>query len=267
MARVLSPDGVHIGYQQSGSGRPLVLVHGVGGTAARWAPVLPALAQHFRVYALDRRGRGASGDSSSYGLEREVEDIAALVDSIGEPVNVLGHSFGATCALEVMLRTRNLHRVMLYEPPVAVAGVTLYPEGLVDRLEALLAAGDREAVLTTFVREVLHMPDDAYQLFRSSAVWPSRVAAAHTLPREIRAHQSYLFDAARFRALATPTLLLLGGDSRPVFRASINVIAAALPASRTVVLPGQQHTAMDTAPDLFAGEVIAFLSEPESLDD
>ncbi|HEU5103695.1 MAG TPA: alpha/beta hydrolase [Roseiflexaceae bacterium] len=267
MTCILSPDGVRIGYQRSGTGLPLVLVHGVGGTAARWAPVLPALTQHFRVFALDRRGRGASGDAPSYAIEREVEDIVALVDSIGEPVNLLGHSFGAICALEATLCTSNLRKVVLYEPPVPLASVTIYPDGLIERLEALLAAGDREGVLTMFLREVVRMPDDAYQLFRSSPAWPGRVAAVHTLPREVRAHQAYLFDAARFCASARPTLLLLGGDSPSFFRASIEVIAAALPASRTVVLPGQQHTAMDTAPDLFAREVIAFLSEPESYDD
>jgi pimeloyl-ACP methyl ester carboxylesterase len=116
-------------------------------------------------------------------------------------------------------------------------------------------------VLTTFVREVLHMPDDAYQLFRSSAAWPARLAAAHTLPRELRAHQGYRFDATRFQAMATPTLLLLGGDSLAFFRASTEAIAATLPASRTAVLPGQQHTAMDTAPELFVREVLAFLVE------
>jgi pimeloyl-ACP methyl ester carboxylesterase len=263
MTSIQSPDGVHIGYQESGAGKPLILVHGVAGAAARWAPLIPALARRFRVYAVDRRGRGASGDAPAYALEREIEDVVALVDSIGESVNLLGHSYGGICALEAALRTPNLRKLVLYEPPVPVADDALYPEGVIDRLEALLATGDREGVLTTFVREVLHMPDDAYQLFRSSAAWPVRLAAAHTLPRELRAHQGYRFDADRFRALATPTLLLLGGDSLPVFRASTEAIAAALPASRTVVLPGQQHTAMDTAPDLFVREVLAFLAEPD----
>jgi pimeloyl-ACP methyl ester carboxylesterase len=264
MARIQSPDGVQIGYQQSGTGTPLILVHGIAGTAARWAPVLPALTQHFRVYALDRRGRGASGDSPAYAIEREVEDIVALVDSIGEPVNLLGHSFGGICALEAALRTPNLRKLVLYEAPVPVASIVLYPEGLLDRLEGLLAAGDREGLLTTFLREVVRIPDAAYQLFRSSPAWPGRVAAAHTLLREVRAHQDYRFDSARLRALGTPTLLLLGGDSPPVFRASSDILAAALPIHRTVVLPGQQHTAMDTAPDLFTREVIAFLTEPVS---
>jgi pimeloyl-ACP methyl ester carboxylesterase len=89
----------------------------------------------------------------------------------------------------------------------------------------------------------------------------ARLAAAHTLPRELRAHQGYRFDATRFQAMATPTLLLLGGDSLAFFRASTEAIAATLPASRTAVLPGQQHTAMDTAPELFVREVLAFLVE------
>jgi pimeloyl-ACP methyl ester carboxylesterase len=262
MTTILSPDGVRIGYQLSGTGMPLILVHGVAGAAARWAPVLPALAQRFRVYAVDRRGRGASGDATAYAIEREFEDVVALVDSIDEPVNLLGHSYGGICAMEAALRTPNLRKLVLYEPPVPIGDMTLYPEGLIERLEALLATGDREGVLTTFVREVLHMPDDAYQIFRSSAAWPVRLAAAHTLPRELRAHQNYRFDAARFQSLATPTLLLRGGDSLSFFQASTEVIAAALPASRTVVLPGQQHTAMDTAPELFAREVLAFLAEP-----
>jgi pimeloyl-ACP methyl ester carboxylesterase len=264
MSSIQSLDGVRIGYQQSGAGTPLILVHGTGGTAARWAPVLPAFAQHFRVYAVDRRGRGASGDAPAYAIEREVEDIATLVDSIGEPVILLGHSYGGICALEAALRTPNLRKLVLYEPPVLAAGVAIYPEGLIDRLEALLAAGDREGVLTTFVHEVVRMPDDAYRLFRESPAWPARLEAAHTLPRELRAHQAYRFDAASFRALATPTLLLLGGDSPSFFRAAIEAIATAVPASRTVVLPGQQHTAMDTAPDLFVREVLAFLAEPEA---
>lgn len=262
MPGIQSRDGVRIGYEQSGAGAPLVLVHGIGGAAARWAPVLPALAQHFRVYTVDRRGRGASGDAPAYAIEREFEDIAVLVESIGEPVDLLGHSYGAICALEATLLAPNLRRLVLYEPPV-VAGAAMYPDGLIDRLEALLAAGDRQGVLTTFVRELLRMPDDAYRLFRESPAWPARLAAAHTLPRELRAHQGYQFDAARFQALATPTLLLLGGDSPAFFRASTEALAAAVPASRTVVLPGQQHTAMDTAPDLFVREVLAFLAEPD----
>lgn len=144
MTTIISRDGVRIAYQHSGAGRPLILVHGVAGTAARWAPVLPVLAPHARVYAIDRRGRGASGDARSYALEREVEDVVALVEAIGEPVDLLGHSYGGICALEAALHMPNLRSLILYEAPLPLPGVTIYPEGLIERLEALLAAGDRE---------------------------------------------------------------------------------------------------------------------------
>ena len=95
---VTSKDGTPITYWHSGKGPPLVLVHGTGVDHGRWAPVLPAFEQHFSACAVDRRGRGANGDSEDYAIEREFEDIAAVVDWLGEPVILLGHSYGALCA-------------------------------------------------------------------------------------------------------------------------------------------------------------------------
>src|SRR5918997_3847853 len=104
---VASKDGTTIAYRRSGEGPPLVLVHGTAGDHGRWRPVLPAFEERFAVYAIDRRGRGGSGDSEDYTIEREFEDVAAVVDSVGEPALVLGHSYGALCALEAALLTRN----------------------------------------------------------------------------------------------------------------------------------------------------------------
>src|SRR5215510_5915529 len=95
MEKFPSKDGTLLAYQRSGSGSPLVLVHGTGASASRWMPVLPALEAHFSIYALNRRGRGGSGDTPQYALEREFEDVASLVNSIGRRCNVLAHSFGA----------------------------------------------------------------------------------------------------------------------------------------------------------------------------
>lgn len=262
METIHSKDGTPIAYQRSGVGSPFVLVHGTGGTYTRWTPILPALETHFSVYAIDRRGRGESGDADTYAHAREFEDIAAVVDSIGEPVYLLGHSFGAICSLEAALLTPNLRKLILYEPPTPVRGVQIYPEGLVDRLQTLLDGGDREGVLTTFFREVVKMPSHEFDLFRASPAWSARVAAAHTLPRELRVAERYRFEPERFTNLTIPTLLLLGGDSPDFFKAAIEAVATALPNSRVVVLPGQQHIAIDTAPTLFGREVLAFLSTP-----
>jgi pimeloyl-ACP methyl ester carboxylesterase len=257
--KVRSADGTSIAYERSGAGAPLVLVHGTGGTYSRWAPIVPALEKQFTVYAVDRRGCGESGDASAYNMEREFEDVAAVVDAIGEPANLFGHSFGGICSLEAAMRTQHVYRLVLYEPPIPVASVQIYPEGVIDRLQALLDAGDREGVLTTFMSEVVRMLPHEIELSKSMPAWPARVAAAHTLPRELRAHEGYRFEPSRFKALTIPTLLLVGGESPHFFRAAIDSLHQTLPNSRIVILPGQQHIAMETAPDLLVREVLAFL--------
>lgn len=264
MEKILSNNGIHVAYHKSGADMPLVLVHGTGGAYSRWKPVLPALERQFTVYAIDRRGRGESGDDSSYAIEREFEDVAAVVNAVGDEVNLLGHSYGGICALEAALLTPHLNCLILYEPPLPVPGVPIYPEGVIDRLQALLDAGDRAGVLTTFMREVVRMPAHELDMFQASPAFPARLAAAHTLPRELRAHEAYRFQPERFKRLNVPTLLLLGGDSPAFFKAAVETLHNALPNSRIVVLPGQQHIAMDTAPDLFVREVETFLSGPTS---
>jgi pimeloyl-ACP methyl ester carboxylesterase len=263
MGKVTSPDGTRIAYYHSGLGPPLILVHGTAGSAMRWRPILPALEEHFSVYAVDRRGRGESGDSITYTIEREFEDIAAVVDAIGEPANLLGHSYGGICALEAGLLTRNLRKLVLYEPlRIPLPGAPINPEGVIDRLQELLDVGDREGVLTTFLNEVLRMPPHELAQFRSSSAWPARVAAAHTLPRELWATERYKLDAQRFKDLHTPTLLLLGSDSPDPFKAGVEALSTALPNSRIAVMSGQQHVAMDTAPALFLHEMLTFLTGP-----
>src|SRR5690554_193295 len=153
--RVPSADGTPIAYHRLGSGPPLVLVAGSGAAnPVAWTNVIPTLETHFTVYAMDWRGRGESGDGPAYVIEREFEDIAAVLGATGEPANLLGHSFGALCALEAARLAPNVRRLILYEPAFTLPGVTLYREGIIDRLQMLLNAGDREGVLTTLYRDV-----------------------------------------------------------------------------------------------------------------
>ena len=258
MQTVRSKDGTPIAYAKSGQGRPLVLVHGTSADHARWAPILPELEKRYTVYAIDRRGRGGSGDAPDYAIEREFEDIACVVDAIGEPVYLMGHSYGAICSLEASTRTKNVAKLVLYEPPIP-SDVPIYPPGAIDRLQELLDAGDRVGVVTTFFIEVVRMPKHELDMLQSLPNWGARVAAAHTLPRELRADDVYYFDPARFAGDRVPTLLLLGGDSPPFFKAAIEKVHAALPDSKVVVMPGQQHTAINTAPALYLREVQGFL--------
>lgn len=214
MGKVKSNDGTPMAYHRHGEGSSLVLVHGTTADHTRWTPILASLERHFTVYAMDRRGRGESEDAELYTLEREFEDVAAVVNAARPPVNLLGHSYGALCAMEAALRTTHLHKLVLYEPPFPVEGIEMYPPGARERLQALLKQGDREGLLVAFFQDIVHMPDKELARLRSEPAWQARLAAAHTLVREM-ADADYVFNPGRFRTLAVPTLLLVGENSPP----------------------------------------------------
>jgi pimeloyl-ACP methyl ester carboxylesterase len=260
----VSPDGTEIAYFSSGHGPPLVLVHGVLGDHTRWGALLPHLEDRITVHAMDRRGRGESGDHPDYDVEREFEDVAAVVDAVAEasrePVAVYGHSGGASYALGAATLTSNVARLVLYEPPVDPAA--LLPAGFLERLEALVAAGEAEEVVETFCREVLHMSEPQIRAYRSEPSWPARVAAAHTLPRELRAPADRLFDPRRAATLTIPVLLLEGGETPEGFKEGTRIVAGALRDARVAALDGQGHTADVLAPQLVADQLLAFLGTP-----
>lgn len=255
MQQTLSKDGTPIAYESSGQGSALLLVHGGGSTPERWQPILPRFETDFTVHRMARRGVGGSGEAADYSVERQAEDIAAVVDAIGGPVDVLGHSFGGLCVLEAALRTANIRRLILYEAPI----LPLLPSGFADRLQALIDAGDRDGAWATLNREVVKMPEHEIELQRGQPAYAARLASMHIVVHEARAIDRYRFDAARYASVSVPALLLVGGDSPAWAQKATQAVHRALPHSRIAVLPGQQHVAMDTAPDLFAREVMGFL--------
>jgi pimeloyl-ACP methyl ester carboxylesterase len=260
MEQIKSKDGTVIGFWQSGSGSPLLLVHGTTADHSRWSPISPRLEQHFSVYAMDRRGRGGSGDSPDYDIMREAEDVAAVVEAIEEPVFLLGHSSGAVCSLEASLLTDKVSRLILYEPPIPT-GLPQYPPGVPDRIQALIDRGELEAALEVLFREVVRMPEHELKAYRQLPVWNVRIQLAPTIPREMTIDRTYSFNAEKFASFQVPTMLLLGGDSPPLFQQAIELVDSILPNSQVVILQGQQHIAMDTAPELFVKEVLHFLAK------
>jgi pimeloyl-ACP methyl ester carboxylesterase len=218
--------------------------------------VLAALEERFTVLAVDRRGRGGSGDAPEWAIAREFEDVAAVAAHAGGEACLLGHSFGAICALRGAPLAPALRALVLYEPPI---GDPVASEALVAGLEELLAAGERDRLMSRFMAEVAGVAPDQIEVMRSQPAWEGRLAAAHTIPRELRAAGAQRFDPAAFAGLDVPTLVLRGDASPPSMMASAATVAAGLPRGRLVTLAGQGHTAMDTATDLFVSEVLAFL--------
>jgi pimeloyl-ACP methyl ester carboxylesterase len=257
METIHSKDGTLIAYQRSGSGRPVVLVHGGMADHTRWDPVLPALEEFFTVYAIDRRGRGGSGDTEPYSIQREYEDIVALIDSIGGPVDLIGHSYGGLCALGAALLTDNIRRLILYEPPPP--GFKQPPE-IIAMMQALLEDGNREGLLSTFFLEIALLTPGELEIMRSVPAWKGRVEAAHTILRELKIIETHPpFDPKQFGKLKIPVLLMQGGESAAEYKETITLIHSMLSHSRIAELPGQQHVAMNTAPDLFVNGVLNFL--------
>lgn len=262
---VRSRDGTRIAFAVEGDGPALVLVHGTGDTRQRWAPVSGELRERFRLYAMDRRGHGESGDTAPYALEREFEDVAAVVAAAaadsprGAPVHLLGHSFGGICALEAVARWDGVTRLVLYEPPLPIGDEPLGAARFHRKIGQLIEDGHLEAVWTTFLIDVVGVPPADLDRLRSSPSWAMHVATASLLPRELKARTEYRFDAGLLRSIRGPVLLVTGSESPAPLRAATQMVHGSLPGSTVVELDGQGHSAMSTAPALFARTLLEFL--------
>ena len=262
---VRSADGTPIVAFRTGDGPPLILVHGATADHATFRVVGPMFARHHAVHAVDRRGRGASGDVAPYAIEREYEDLAAVIDAVASetrgPVDVVAHSFGGAVALGAATLTQNVRRLVLYESAAAVPGLDDPPPESVARLRALERAGDRAGLLRVFLREIVGLTDAKLAEFEASPVYQERLAAAPTVLRELIAGGPVDHAAAASLAAAVPVpvLQLLGSESAAFFGETTLLLDAALPAGRVVILDGQRHAAHHEAAEVFVAEVEAFL--------
>jgi len=205
---------------------------------------------------MDRRGHGASGDSTDYSLQKEAEDVAAVVDSRPGTVFVLGHSYGGVTALEATFLTERISKLVLYEPPVQDR-IDLH---VVDTIEKMIQDGEREQAMVTFLREVVKLPPSEVAAMRTRPSWPKFVATIDSQPREMRALAAYRFDAKRMSTVNMPTLLVTGSDTAsPQLKQAIRSLQASLPNPTLVVLEGQQHNAMDSGREKLAEAIINFL--------
>lgn len=253
---VASKDGMAISVECLGSGPTLLLVHGGTGDRTRWTPLFPLFAPSVTACAMDRRGHGSSGDAREYSLQKEAEDIAAVVASRPGQVFGLGHSFGGVASLEAAFLTSKIVKLILYEPPVRNAGNA----AILDRMEKLIAAGDREAALVAFFAEIVKISPGEIALMKTRPSWPGLLASVESSIRQDRALSAYRFEAARMRTLQTPALLLMGGNTAsPELKLAIDSLRRTLPHAQLTVFPGQEHNAMDSIPREFADRVLQFI--------
>lgn len=255
---VQSKDGTSIAYERRGHGPPLVMVHGSTVDHTRWGGVVSKLAEHFTLLMVDRRGRGESGDGPVYNIEREFEDVVAVLESTEVPAFLLAHSYGAICSLGASRLTARIAKMVLYEPPLSLPG-KIPAADLVARMERLLAAEDRDGVVAAFMRELIRLSDREIENMRRTSSWAVRLAAAHTIPREVAVANAYRFRADSFSHVRVPTLFLVGSRSPAHFHEASAMASRALAGSQRETLRGQGHAAMSTGPRIFLEKALPFL--------
>lgn len=260
---VESADGTPIAVFTSGDGPDVVLVHGTAADHTTFRVVGPMLGRRFRVHAIDRRGRGSSGDTAPYSIAREFEDVAAVAGSLAEergaPVDVIGHSYGGRCALGADLLTDSIRRVVSYEGAPTPREASYHPAGIEDRIRDRITAGDRDGALAAFLIEVVGMSEADLAAYRADPVWPVRTAAAGTILRELDAETDPVASLDRLGAVRGPVLQILGGASLPVFGRATDALDARLADGRVVVIDGARHAAHHTHADGFVQAIAGFL--------
>jgi pimeloyl-ACP methyl ester carboxylesterase len=257
LQRVTSKDGTSIAFDRLGDGPPIVLV--CGGSTDRMANsgLAAQLASDFSVYNFDRRGRGDSGDTQPYAVEREVEDIAAVIDAAGGRAALYGTSSGAALALTAAAALGDkVSKLLLWEPPYFVDPAMRPPLDSVAQYEQRIAEGRRGDAVEYFMTQVVRMPADFAAFARTQPWWAGQEKIAHTLAYDGRCMEDYLLPTKRAEAVTTPTLVIAGSASFPALPESAEALAKLLPNGQFRLLEGQEH---NVSPDVLAPVMKAFL--------
>ena len=231
---VSSKDGTSIAYDRLGDGDPVVLISGGSTDRTANARLAGLLAAGFTVYNYDRRGRGPSGDTEPYAVEREIEDLEAVIGAAGGSASVYGTSSGAALALEAAAAGTPITRLALWEPPYVPEGGPRPPADTASRFREFVEGGRRDLAVEFFMAEVVGLPPEFVAGARQAPFWESQEALAHTLAYDATIMGDYWLPKERFAAVQTP----------------------ALPNGRRQTLEGQQH---NVDAEVLAPAVAAFL--------
>ena len=247
MPIVHSADRTPISYDRTGDGPPVVLVVGAFNDRSAGAPLAASLAADFTVFNYDRRGRGSSGDAPGSRVDREIDDLAALVTEAGGSAKVFGYSSGAVLALRAAARGVPITRLALYDPPFLVNGTTpAYWADMAESLDTLVDAGRRGDAVELYQTRGVGIPPEVVAQLRQAPFWPSLEAIAHTLAYDARV---LACPADLPATVTTRTLVVHGAAGPPVLAGVTEGLADALPQGEFVALEGQTH---DLVPDVLA---------------
>jgi pimeloyl-ACP methyl ester carboxylesterase len=258
MRTVTSTDGTTIAFDRTGTG-PAVIALG-GGPLDRTAdaPVASLLAPHFTVYTYDRRGRGDSGDTQPYALDREFEDLEALIAAAGGSVFFYGSSGGGALGLEAAARGLGITRLAIWEPPYIVDDSRPpVPDDYARRLSRMLAEGRRGDMVELFFTEAVGLPMEFVAQLRSSPFWGSMENLAHSLIYDAVLMGDFSMPVERIASVSVPTLVIDGGVT-PWLHNTAEAVARTLPDARRAALAGQPH---NVAPEAITPLLIEYFGE------
>jgi pimeloyl-ACP methyl ester carboxylesterase len=258
MDTVASADGTVIAFDQYGDGPPVIMTVGAFSIRSQTEPLARALAPRFTAVNYDRRGRGDSGDTAPYAVEREIDDIAALIQQAGGSAAAFGHSSGATLALKAAASGLPITHLVLYEPPFNTDDTdALLPAGFADELAGLVSAGRRGDAVELYQTQAVGIPEEVVAQLRHAPFRPGLEAIANTLAYDAAIIGDRSLPAGPLAAVTVPALVITGELSPPFLRNAAQAAAERLPNGRLAVLPGQTH---DLNPDATAPVMAEFLA-------
>jgi pimeloyl-ACP methyl ester carboxylesterase len=242
MDMVTSRDGTPIAYERIGEGHPIIIATGIFNDHTRCAELAKELASDHTVVTYDRRGRGQSGDTRPYAVEREVEDLAALIELVGGSAAVVGYSSGAVLAWKAAADGAAITELILFEPPIGFDTADRAPADLPGRVAALVEAGRLgDAVALTQI-EGIGLPEQMVAQFRQSPMWPGLEAMAKSAVYDLTITTTFAEPPAALTAVSTPTLILSGAKTWPKLSKAAHALADATPAAtHREIASGQHH--------------------------
>lgn len=254
---VKSADGTSIGYRKLGSGSPIILVHGSISTGEQWMAVAEQLADTHTVYIMDRRGRGLSADAEEYSLSTESDDIKAMFGVAGEGSALLGHSYGAICALEAVRTGAPVSSLVLYEPPLPIDAPTA--GAALGDYAAAVAAGDGDKAMRVAAEHFLRISSEETEGLAASPLWPGMVELSPTWTRELSEIDKTDTLVQQYTQIDVATLLLVGEVSPAHLVGASQHLGQRMVNATENIFPGQSHFAHVMDPAGVAEAIKAFL--------